>query len=119
MNEKMLKQEINNLHASLCAAVADPNRIMILYELSESPKFVGELAEALDISHSAASRHLKILKSQEIVRSERSGHHVTYYLITPELIQALEIFRAVLNDQLERRAKLINQEREGQNTNER
>jgi ArsR family transcriptional regulator len=114
MNEKTLKQEISNLHAGLCSAVADPNRIMILYELSESPRFVGELAEALEISHSAASRHLKILKSQEIVRSERSGHHVIYHLNTPELIQALEIFRAILNDQLERRAQLINQEREGQ-----
>jgi ArsR family transcriptional regulator len=113
MNEKTLRAEISNMHASLCAAVADPNRIMILYELEESPKFVGQLAEKLNLSHSATSRHLKILKSQEIVRSERVGHHVTYFLNTPELIQALNIFRSVLNDQLERRANLISRERKG------
>ena len=62
---------------------------MILYELQESPKYVGELAKSLHISHSAASRHLKILKNQEIVRSERTGHRVTYFLNTPELIQAM------------------------------
>jgi ArsR family transcriptional regulator len=113
MNKNKLQQELNALHAGLCAAVADPNRIMILYELEQGPKFVGELAETLGLSHSATSRHLKILKSQEIVTSQRKGHHVTYHLITPQLIEALDIFRAVLNDQLEYRVKLINEERKG------
>lgn len=96
------------MHASLCAAVADPHRIMIIYELEKGPKYVGELAEALDLSQSATSRHLKILKSQDIVSSERAGHYVTYTLRAKKLIQALNIFRTVLNDQLERRANLIN-----------
>jgi DNA-binding transcriptional ArsR family regulator len=113
MNKKELRTEINSMHASLCSAVSDPTRIMIIYELQESPQFVGQLAESLGVSHSATSRHLKILKSQEIVRSERSGHHVKYFLNTPELIEALEIFRSVLNDQLERRANLINNQRKG------
>lgn len=110
MNEKIL--ELNSLHANLCSAVADPNRIMILYELNDGPKYVGQLADALEISQSAASRHLKILKAQGIVKSERVGPHVTYYLNTPELIQALDIFRAVLNEQMERRANLVNMDRQ-------
>jgi DNA-binding transcriptional ArsR family regulator len=113
MNKKELRTEINNMHASLCSAVSDPTRIMMIYELDEDPKFVGQLADALGISHSTASRHLKILKSQEIVRSERSGHHVKYFLNTPELIEALDIFRSVLNDQLERRANLIKNQKKG------
>jgi ArsR family transcriptional regulator len=113
MNERNLKSEISSLHANLCSAVADPNRIMILYELSDGPRYVGQLAESLEISHSAASRHLKILKSQDIVRSEREGLHVAYYLNTPELIDALDIFRSVLSDQLEHRAKLILHENKG------
>lgn len=111
MNGNKLKHELNALHAGLCAAVADPNRIMILYELKQGPKYVGELAEALGLSQSATSRHLKILKNQEIVASQRKGHRVTYHLITPQLIDALDIFRAVLSDQLEHRVKLINEER--------
>jgi ArsR family transcriptional regulator len=110
MNEQMFKQEINQLHANLCAAVADPNRIMILYELEQGPKYVGELAETLEMSQSATSRHLKILKSQDIVSYQRVGRYVTYTLTSPKLIQALNIFRAVLNDQLERRANLINRD---------
>ena len=113
MNENTLKQELNTLHAGLCSAVADANRIMILYELKNGPKYVGELAEALNLSQSATSRHLKILKIQEIVSSQRKGHHVTYHLIAPQLIDALDIFRAVLNDQLKHRVKLINEERKG------
>lgn len=113
MNEKILRQEISNMHASLCSAIADANRIMILYELRDGPKYVGQLAKIIGISHSAASRHLKILKSQEIVRSERTGNQVIYYLNVPELIEALDIFREVLNDQMERRARLINMEING------
>ena len=102
-----LNQEIRNMHAELCSAVADPNRILILYTLSEKPLSVGEIAEKVDLSPSAASRHLKILREKSIVRPERDGTHVMYRLIAPKLIDALEIFKDVLNDQIAHRANLL------------
>ena len=59
MNEQRLKQEIYHMHASLCGAVADPNRIMILYELEQGPKYVGELAEALQLNELSTSLDFK------------------------------------------------------------
>lgn len=107
MDTRNLLQEISTMHADLCSAVADPNRILILYELAHAPRNVGELAAALNLSPSTASRHLKILKDRDILRAERQGHTVVYHLLAKELIDALEIFRSVLNDQLTHRARLL------------
>ena len=45
---RRLTREVNLLHANICQALADPKRILILYALAESPKYVNELAEAID-----------------------------------------------------------------------
>ena len=44
--EERLEREVNQLHASICQALADPKRILILYELHEGPKTVTELTLA-------------------------------------------------------------------------
>jgi ArsR family transcriptional regulator len=102
-----LNQEIRMMHAELCSAVSDPNRILILYILSEEPLSVGEIAEKVELSPSATSRHLKILREKAIVSPERDGTRVIYRLVTPQLIDALEIFKEVLNDQIAHRANLL------------
>ena len=101
------KQEITQMHAYLCSAVADPSRISIVYELARGPKNVSSLAKSIDLSHSATSRHLKILKESEFVIARRNGHKVVYSLTSPKLINALDIFLEILNKQLAHRANLL------------
>ncbi len=57
-----LSHEITQLHADICSALADPNRILLLYALSEHPYTVNDLAESIGLSQPATSRHLKTLK---------------------------------------------------------
>ena len=40
-----LREEITILHAQVCKGLADPNRILILYTLSDRPYTVNDLAE--------------------------------------------------------------------------
>ena len=47
--DERLEREVNLLHAGICQALADPNRILILYALSDGPRTVTELTEALDV----------------------------------------------------------------------
>ena len=103
--------EINALQADFCAAVSDPNRIRIIYELARNPLNVKSLAEAVGLSSSTTSRHLKILRDKDLVTSERVGHIVVYTLAAPQLIDALSIFLDILNSQLAHRANLVNMER--------
>lgn len=101
-----LENEVNQLHASVCAALADPTRIMILYELSDGPRTVSQLAEVLRIPQSSISRHLKILRERGMVLANRRGPMVGYSLADKRLIEALDLLRAVLRDHLSRRADL-------------
>lgn len=107
MNNPNLAQEVMQLHAEICSALADPNRILIIYTLSEHPWSVSELAKEIGISQPAASRHLKVLRQRGLVNATRKGASVEYNLVDNRLIQALDLLRAVLYDRLTHRAHLI------------
>lgn len=102
-----LRQEIHTLHAQLCAGLADPNRILILYSLAESPCCVTELSENLNTPQPTISRHLKVLRERGLAHAERNGQSVTYSLADGRIIQALDLMRAVLTDHLRAQARLI------------
>lgn len=99
-------QEITYLHANLCSAVADPNRILILYALYEKPCSVNQIAEELGISQSAASRHLNLLRERGLVTSRREGQSVVNTLTDTRVIEALDLMRAVLTNKLKVQAAL-------------
>jgi ArsR family transcriptional regulator len=104
---KILETEVNQLHAEICAGLADPNRIIILYALSQNPRSVTELCNELNISQPLVSRHLKILRERGMVTTKRLGTIIEYALADDRLIQALDLLRAVMRDGLTRRAELI------------
>ena len=110
MNNPNLHEEITQLHADMCSALADPNRILLLYALAEQPCCVNDLASAVGISQPAASRHLKILRETGLVRPLRQGPSVEYSLTDTRLIEALNILRAVLRDRIAYRAGLMETE---------
>jgi ArsR family transcriptional regulator len=101
--------EINALHAEICAGLADPKRILILYQLHGQPRTVTELVQALAIPQPAVSRHLKTLRERGMVIAVRQGPSVLYSLGDERLIQALDLLRAVLRENLSRRAELVGQ----------
>jgi ArsR family transcriptional regulator len=101
-----LRDEVSRLHAQVCSGLADPNRILILYTLSEHPYSVNELADALDLPQSTTSRHLKVLRERGMVEAERSGQMVEYTLADRRIIQALDLLREFMSDWLDARADL-------------
>jgi ArsR family transcriptional regulator len=102
-----LELEINQLHAEICAGLADPTRIMILYALSQSPRNVTELCNELNMPQPLVSRHLKVLRERGMVTSERRGTVIVYTLGDRRLIQALDLLRAAMRDNLAKRAELV------------
>lgn len=103
---KTLRDEINTLHAQVCSGLADPNRILILYELEKSPHNVSDLSTTLEIPQPTVSRHLKILRERNMVSSERDGQSVYYSLADKRVIQALDLLRGMLADSLESQINL-------------
>ena len=104
--DERLEREVNLLNASICQALADPKRILIIYALSEGPRTVTELTEALDVPQPTVSRHLKVLRERHLVSTEREGTSVRYSLADVRVIEALDTMRAVLLGGLTQQAKL-------------
>ena len=109
MNNNSLTQEINQLHARICSAISEPNRILLIYAVADKPLNVNKLAEIVGISQSAASRHLKVLRERGLIQAQRDGTQVIYSLADDRFIQALDLLREVMLDQLSEQADLIKQ----------
>jgi len=105
--EHSLEQEINLLHSQICQALADPKRISLLYAIDEGPQRVTDLAEALDMPQPTTSHHLKILREQGLVLTDREGTAIYYSLADRRVIEALDLLRLVLADLLSQQADLV------------
>jgi len=104
-----LREEVVRLHAQVCSGLADPNRILIIYSLAEGPRNVTDIAAAVELAQPTVSRHLKILRERGIVRAERDGQTINYHLSDMRIIQALDLLRATLADQLRGQVLLARQ----------
>ncbi len=107
MERDALQKEADQLHAEICSALADPRRIVALYALADKPRTVNELAADLGLTQSATSRHLKVLRERGLVQAERRGSSVEYRLCDLRLIEALDLLRSVLRDDLAHRASVV------------
>ncbi len=79
MNHMLEEEELYEL-ADLFKIFGDPTRIKILYALSESEMCVCDIAQRLNMTQSAISHQLKILKQSKLVKNRREGKTVFYSL---------------------------------------
>ncbi len=61
-------------------ALANRHRLMILCQLAEGERSVGELADFLDLRDSTVSQHLALLRKDGLVATRRDGQTVWYSL---------------------------------------
>ena len=66
--------------AELFKVFGDSTRIRILYVLFEAEVCVCDLAAALNMTQSAISHQLKILKQNRLIKSRREGKSIFYSL---------------------------------------
>ena len=78
VHEKMPKEEELYDLAELFKVFGDSTRIRILFVLFEAEVCVCDLAAALNMTQSAISHQLRILKQNKLVKSRREGKMVFY-----------------------------------------
>ena len=66
--------------AELFKVFGDSTRIKILFALIESEMCVCDIAETLNMTQSAISHQLKILKQSKLVGNRREGKSIIYFL---------------------------------------
>jgi DNA-binding transcriptional ArsR family regulator len=67
--------------AELLRALSAPLRLAIIDMLSDGPRCVHELVDALGASQTLVSQHLKTLRGARLVSTRRRGREVVYQLV--------------------------------------
>ena len=76
---QMTRHDVDDLTETF-RVLGDPTRVRILDALAQAELCVGELARRLEVSESAVSHQLRLLRSRRIVRSRRDGRLIYYAL---------------------------------------
>jgi len=84
-NEKLVNRAV-----FLLKGFADPTRFKILCLLKDNEVCVHQIVEAFDISQSAISHQLRILRDARLVISRKQGRHVYYKLADQHILDMLE-----------------------------
>jgi DNA-binding transcriptional ArsR family regulator len=81
--------------SALLKAMSNPARLMVLCQLAEGEKSVGELEGAVDLSQSGLSQHLALLRRERIVVTRRSGQTIFYSLASEEAAAVMRTLYAI------------------------
>lgn len=75
-----MDKEITERIAELFKAFGDSTRVQILSLLAQQERCVGDIAEAIELSQSAVSHQLRILKQMHLIKFRRDGKNILYSL---------------------------------------
>ena len=90
------------LDSGLLMALAEPNRLAIVELLRDGPLSVGAIAARLGLRQPQASKHLKILKNDEILEV-RAEANLRLYSLRPEPFQDLDEWARSFGGSMEER----------------
>ena len=77
---KPFDKELTEDIAELFKGFADPTRVQILSVLTSGELCVTQITSSLEISQSAVSHQLRILKQMHLIKSRRDGKNILYSL---------------------------------------
>ncbi len=98
---KSMVQPQHEARAKIIKAMAHPNRLFIIEELSNRECCVNELTEMIGADTSTVSKHLSVLKNAGLVKDEKRGNSIFYRLRCPCIMD----FMGCLEDVLSANAK--------------
>lgn len=95
-----VRQELYQLHASVCKGLADPKRLLIINALHDGERSVSEICDAVDLPQANVSQHLAVLREKGLVQARKDGQWVYYSVSSRKILQALDLLREVMAEQL-------------------
>lgn len=87
---------INDMHetaemvSDLLKILSNKNRLLVLCQLVEEERSVGELARLLDIREQAMSQQLALLRKDGLVTTRRDGQTIYYSLARNDVKKLIE-----------------------------
>lgn len=81
--------------AGILKAMSNASRLVILCQLAQGERSVGELERAVGLSQSGISQHLALLRRESVVASRRVRQTVLYSLASGEVAAVMATLQAV------------------------
>ncbi len=75
----------------LLKVLSNPDRLMILCQLSKAELCVGQIEEMLGISQPTLSQQLTVLREEELVATRREGKNIYYEVASPQALAVIGI----------------------------
>lgn len=79
----------------LLKVLANPDRMMLLCQLSQGEHSVNALEMALGIGQPTLSQQLAVLRDEAVVRTRREGKQIFYSIASAEAIAVLQLLYAL------------------------
>ncbi len=93
-------------HAEMCKVFSNATRLMILNVLREQELTVAAIAGKLGVALGTVSPHLLMMKQRRVLVSRKQGNQVFYRLANPKLLQAFDLIREILYEQMKQHERL-------------
>lgn len=77
--------------AKMLKAAANEKRLSILLLIKEQEMSVGQIEEMVDLSQSALSQHLAILRTENVVKTRRKAQTIFYTLKDERVKKMLDL----------------------------
>jgi len=71
-------------------SLSHPHRLLILCQLSQGERSVGELADTLDVRQPTLSQHLARLRAEGLVSTRRDGNVIYYRLERRDMLPVIQ-----------------------------
>jgi len=91
-------EELSAASEGACAllkTMANPDRLLVLCELAQGERNVGQLEQALGIVQPSLSQQLGVLREARLVDTRRDGKHIYYRIASAQALAVMQ----VLHDQ--------------------
>ena len=85
--------------AELFKVFGDSTRIRMLFTLFDDEQSVTDIAEALNMTTSAVSHQLRILKTNKLIDSRRDGKQIFYFLADEHVHSILDVGREHIEEE--------------------
>jgi ArsR family transcriptional regulator len=84
-------QESVNEACRLLKTLGNSDRLLLLCQISQGEKCVGELEAALDIRQPTLSQQLTVLRNEELVETRREGKQIYYSLSNYAALEVMSV----------------------------
>lgn len=79
---------------ALMKVLANPDRLLLLCELAQGERNVGELEEQLGIVQPTLSQQLAVLRDAELVETRRDGKSIYYRIASEQALAVMQVLYA-------------------------